>query len=78
MPRKEIVRVDLAVANPNLSPATKGRSPVAAIARNSNHLDLFVTGTDGGIYSAYWDSASDWSHQALALTVVPLPGVARS
>ena len=39
----------------------KGRSPVAAVARNPDHLDLFVTGTDGGIHSAYWDSASGWS-----------------
>src|SRR6267154_138499 len=39
----------------------KGRSPIVAIARNADHLDLFVTGTDGGIYSAYWDNASDWS-----------------
>jgi hypothetical protein len=39
----------------------RGRSPIVAIARNPNHLDLFVTGTDGGIYSAYWDNASDWS-----------------
>ena len=30
------------------------RSPVTAIARNPNHLDLFVTGTDGRIYSTWW------------------------
>jgi len=39
----------------------KGRSPVTVVARNPDHLDLFVTGTDGGIYSAYWDGASGWS-----------------
>jgi hypothetical protein len=33
----------------------KGRSPVTVVARIPDHLDLFVTGTDGGIYSAYWD-----------------------
>ena len=31
------------------------RSPITAIARNPNHLDLFVTGTDGRIYSTWWD-----------------------
>jgi hypothetical protein len=41
--------------------ATTGGTSVAAIARNPDHLDLFVTGADGGIYSAYWDSASVWS-----------------
>jgi hypothetical protein len=35
-------------------------SPVTAIARNPNHLDLFVTGTDGRIYSTAWDAASSW------------------
>ena len=30
------------------------------MARNPDHLDLFVTGTDGGIYSIYWDDASGW------------------
>jgi hypothetical protein len=36
-------------------------SPVTAIARNPNHLDLFVTGTDGQIYSTYWDAATGWA-----------------
>jgi phospholipase C len=40
---------------------TKARSPATAIARNPDHLDLFATGTDGGIYSAYWDEANQWS-----------------
>ena len=31
------------------------RSTITAIARNPNHLDLFVTGTDGRIYSTWWD-----------------------
>ena len=30
------------------------------MARTPDHLDLFVTGTDGGIYSIYWDDASGW------------------
>ena len=36
------------------------RSPITAISRNPNHLDLFVTGTDGGIYSTYWDASDGW------------------
>jgi hypothetical protein len=36
-------------------------SPVTAIARNPNHLDLFVTGTDSQIYSTYWDASSGWA-----------------
>jgi hypothetical protein len=36
-------------------------SPVTAIARYSNHLDLFVIGTDNRIYSTWWDSASGWA-----------------
>jgi hypothetical protein len=39
---------------------TKG-TPVAVVARDADHLDLFVTGADGGIHSAYWNSASGWS-----------------
>ena len=31
------------------------------VARNPDHLDLFATGADGGVYSAYWDDASGWS-----------------
>src|SRR4051794_6968875 len=36
-------------------------SPIAAIARNPDHPDLFVTGPDGGIYSTWWDAASGWA-----------------
>ena len=35
--------------------------PVTAINRTSDHIDLFVTGPDGGAYSAYWDLATGWS-----------------
>src|SRR5437870_1122879 len=40
--------------------AKEGYSSVTAIARNPDHLHLFVTGTDNGIYSTYWDNASPW------------------
>ena len=41
----------------------KGRSAVTVIARNPGHLDLFVAGSNGGVYSAYWDSASRWEER---------------
>ena len=40
---------------------TKPGTPIAAVARDADHLDLFVTGADGGIHSAYWNSADGWS-----------------
>jgi hypothetical protein len=36
--------------------AAAPRSPITAVARNPNHLDLFVTGTDGRTYSTWWDA----------------------
>ena len=44
MPRKEIVRVDLAVANPNLSPATKLANLVFVSGQTGRHP---VTGEVG-------------------------------
>jgi hypothetical protein len=38
------------------------RSPITALARNPNHLDLFVTGTDGRIYSTWWDASGGWAN----------------
>src|SRR5829696_6501949 len=35
-------------------------SPISVVARNPDHLDLFVTGTDGRIYSTWWDAGSGW------------------
>jgi hypothetical protein len=40
--------------------AKAGEIPVAAIARNPDHMDLFVTGNDGRIYNTYWDPAPGW------------------
>ena len=36
-------------------------SPVTAIARAPDHLDLFASGRDGGVYSTFWDGAHGWS-----------------
>jgi hypothetical protein len=38
---------------------------VTAVARNNHHIDLFLTGYDGGLYSAWWDRDADnasWTH----------------
>ena len=34
---------------------------VAAVARNPEHLDLFVVGSDGRIYHAWWTQDNSWS-----------------
>jgi hypothetical protein len=34
---------------------------VTAIARYSNHLDLFVIGTDNRIYSTWWHEGGNWA-----------------
>jgi hypothetical protein len=36
-------------------------SPVTAISRYSNHLDLFVIGTDNRIYSTWWHDTTGWA-----------------
>ncbi len=36
-------------------------APVAAVARTGNNLDLFITGTDGVVYSSWWYAGVDWS-----------------
>ncbi|MBO1766110.1 hypothetical protein [Allobranchiibius sp. GilTou38] len=38
-------------------------SPVTAISRFEGHIDLFVSGRDGHVYSTYWDASSGWSGQ---------------
>jgi hypothetical protein len=35
-------------------------STVTGVARTSSNLDLFVVGSDGGVYSAYWDASGGW------------------
>jgi hypothetical protein len=34
---------------------------VAAVSRNPNQLDLFITGGDGVVYTSWWSAGSDWS-----------------
>ncbi len=37
-------------------------APVTAVSRNTDKLDIFVTGTDGGVYTAAWEADSDGWH----------------
>ncbi|WP_088350943.1 matrixin family metalloprotease [Bacillus cereus] len=36
-------------------------APVSAVARMKDHLDLFVVGNDGRVYTSWWHEGSDWS-----------------
>ena len=36
-------------------------SPISVVARTPDHLDLFVTGTDGRVNSTWWDAATSWA-----------------
>ncbi|HEY6425240.1 MAG TPA: hypothetical protein VIY28_18760, partial [Pseudonocardiaceae bacterium] len=36
-------------------------APVSAVARNPNNLDLFITGSNGDVYTSWWSQDSDWS-----------------
>lgn len=35
-------------------------APVTALSRFQNHIDLFVSGRDGGVYSTFWDANGGW------------------
>lgn len=37
------------------------RTGAAVVARTTDHMDVFVTGIDGAVYSVYWDDASGWA-----------------
>jgi hypothetical protein len=36
-------------------------APVAAVSRDLNHLDLFICGQDGHVYTSWWSAGADWS-----------------
>ena len=36
-------------------------APVTALSRKSDHIDLFICGTDGGVYNSWWSGSTDWS-----------------
>jgi hypothetical protein len=36
-------------------------SPITAVSREPNHIDLFAVAPDGGAYSTWWDNGwHDW------------------
>ena len=50
--------------------AARADSPVAAVSRNPNHMDIFWIGPDGGIGSSWYDTApgQNWGdHQPFAI-----------
>jgi hypothetical protein len=36
-------------------------TPIAAVARAADHLDLFVIGNNGVVYTSWWHAGTDWS-----------------
>jgi hypothetical protein len=37
-------------------------APVTVVARDANHLDIFITGNDGHVYTTWWNSGlPDWA-----------------
>jgi hypothetical protein len=35
-------------------------APVAALNPRQDHIDLFVTGTDGAVWSTWWEPSPNW------------------
>jgi Common central domain of tyrosinase len=55
-------------------PKTSPGSPITAVTRIPNHLDVFVTGSDGLIYSIGWDANSGWGNWFNVSGVTAAPG----
>ncbi len=47
------------------SPAVPAAAPVTAVCKNANHVDIFVAGSDGRVYTAAWPDES-LDHDATA------------
>ncbi len=45
--------------------------PIAVLARSATHLDVFTTGSDGAVYSSYWDDAAGWAYWFPLDTALP-------
>ena len=43
-------------------------SPVTSLSRFTDHIDLFVSGFDGGVYSTFWDANGGWFNRWFRLT----------
>ena len=44
------------------------RGPVSCLSRFQDHIDLFVSGFDGGVYSTFWDANGGWFNRWFRLT----------
>ncbi len=36
-------------------------APISPVSRNPDHIDLFIIGVDGKVYSSWWATRNDWS-----------------
>jgi len=43
---------------------------ITAVSRNADHLDVFVMGNDGRVYTSWWHAGSDWSGAADSWTSI--------
>ena len=43
-------------------------SPISCLSRFRDHIDLFVSGRDGGVYSTFWDANGGWFNHWFRLT----------
>jgi hypothetical protein len=43
-------------------------APVSSLSRFQDHIDLFVSGRDGGVYSTFWDANGGWFNHWFRLT----------
>lgn len=43
-----------------ISQAFSANTPVTVVSRSPQHLDLFLTGPDGRVYSSWWQEGRDW------------------
>jgi hypothetical protein len=48
--------------------AAQPDTPVAAVSRTPNHIDIFCVGPDGSIVTQFWDGGSMWNHPAFPIT----------
>jgi hypothetical protein len=46
-----------------LVPTVPSKQPVTAVWRDQNHLDLFLTASDGRVFSNFWDRDNGWWHE---------------
>jgi hypothetical protein len=62
---------------PEVLPAP-GNQPVTALWRDQDHLDLFMTGSDGRVLSNFWENNHGWWHEWFPIrpdTAVGIAGV---